>query len=265
MDNSVDPPSNLPDTVRSDPEFNTAYNRCVARQTRAHIMRLDQPPSSLALVCSRILGYMLVCAPSDALSQSTYYHFVRLFKAAKGQTTESSVHISGPSFDTLKAGIAYAMNESPIDQRTAGARALVWDFRCVLTGIIDATAYHTYKGLAENVLAPKLPALDTKAAHIYPAFTDKAFLVKTGNSRKDIDGIIISKNVLTLAVHVHGAFDRLTRGLKKRPRYIGIHAACCKAAQLSGATGHTEKTLRGVGECGFWCPMDRPRKLCTVL
>ncbi|KAG1827694.1 hypothetical protein EV424DRAFT_1598328 [Suillus variegatus] len=314
MDNSVPLPSNLPNTIPSDSEFNAAYDRCAALQARAPILQLDPPRSPSTLICARILGYMLIYAPGRHniakdiskcvddnellhLAQLTYDYFIYLFNAAKSQTHEYSFldHTSGPSFHTIKAAIAHIMEESPIDQRTVKAHALARDnFHCVVTGAIDYVAYHNNKQLTVEALAQELQVFHTEAVHIFPAFTNKGednlkpeyaaneWTIVNHFAGHDIsqelDGIQIHclENILTLAIHVQPFFDRLALWFEEvdthqdtqhtyqvcgnpasicsfspivtfttsdplhlplpSPYYLGIHAAFCKVANLSGAT-----------------------------
>ncbi|KAG1843882.1 hypothetical protein F4604DRAFT_1596562 [Suillus subluteus] len=327
MDHSVPLPSNLPNTISSDSEVNAAYNRCVALQDQAHIMKLDPPPRLSTLICAHILGYMLVYAPSDAgrcnitkdigkcaddekllqLAQLIYDYFIGLFKAAKSQTPESSFYTSGPLFDTNEAAIAHIMKESPMDQRTAKVHALVRDnFRCVVTGAVDFTACHYQRQLVAEVLDKKLSSFATKAAYIFPASANKGISSQDSlkheyvvnaqtigdhlagyDVRQELDGIKIHclEDILTLAVHVHAMFDRFDLWFEEMvdmqhtyrvcgyppsiqlfpptvtfttddplhlplpsPHYLGIHAACCKVAWLSGAKDYIEETFGDIEE-----------------
>ncbi|KAG1717426.1 hypothetical protein EDB19DRAFT_1776217 [Suillus lakei] len=95
--------------------------------------------------CRNVVNNINKCADEASPPCSIYIRSFCLFvQGCQRSDPESSFHTSRPPFNTVKAGIAHVMKESHMDQRTAKARVLVRDnFRCVVTGNVDSTAYHT--------------------------------------------------------------------------------------------------------------------------
>ncbi|KAJ8593210.1 hypothetical protein M405DRAFT_931012 [Rhizopogon salebrosus TDB-379] len=276
MSNRGVPLPPFPATLISHPTVNYAYNRCLTLEAQAD-MHQSKPPS---LLCARLLGYMLIHAPNNTgrhnvasdigdctddaklleLAQLYFCHFVRLFKSAEGPTPTPSRHPSRPSFDTRQAAIRHALEESPAGHRTAKANALARDnYRCLITGVYNMISLLEYTEIEHEARAQGLQAAPTQAAHIFPASTNKniTFMKNSMELHTMFDTLAlwfeetdtpntyrVYGDVLNLSNPMTFTTSDPVRLPLPSPRYLGIHAACCKVARLSGVGEYSDKVFR---------------------
>ncbi|KIO21020.1 hypothetical protein M407DRAFT_219453 [Tulasnella calospora MUT 4182] len=139
-------------------------------------------------MCGRILGYMMLEAPSsdgcdnvqkeidscetgEALRDLARFYatyFLRLFKKAKGPTPGSSSLPSRPSFDDSQETIMFLMQEAPKSNSAVKQLALKRDnYCCVVTDAYDGATYQEWRKTNPTFEAPTAPRF-TQAAHIFP-------------------------------------------------------------------------------------------------
>ncbi|KAG2040770.1 hypothetical protein BDR03DRAFT_857427, partial [Suillus americanus] len=167
-----------------------------------------------------------------------------IVKAAKSQPPESTFHTSGPSFDIHEAVIAHIMKESLMDQRTAEVHYVVnaWTIGYHLAGYdirqeLDSIKIHHL----ENIL--------TLAVHVHAMFDRLDLWFEEIDTHQDMQhtyqvcGNPPSNLQLFSSTVTFTTDDPLHLPLPS-PHYLGIYAACCKVAWLSGAKDYIEKAFR---------------------
>ncbi|KZT04273.1 uncharacterized protein LAESUDRAFT_658023, partial [Laetiporus sulphureus 93-53] len=206
----------------------------------------------------------------EALSElGDFYknHFLRAFRRFKCRTPHASTHPSRPSFEYTKEQIARILQEYPRDHYHARTLAMLRDgHRCMLTHRTDVHYHrsvyaHTGKGGSESVSALECAHifsestntnLQNAAKHKY-ATTAWAVLEQFGYPAivKDLAGANVHSlvNILTLdhtltqreclgIIEEYVTFKSCLPGAPlPSAKYLQIHAACCKVAHLSGASG----------------------------
>lgn len=143
----------------------------------------------------RMMGYMLIYAPSAQgrvdvaestnrcatdedvikLGEDNLYYFVNYFKARATQPTPApSSHPSRQSVDDLREEILNNQVQAPTDYSNAKKQALIRDdYRCMLTGFVDAKSYYRSSRLRAQIesLPPPGPDLrSTECCHILPQY-----------------------------------------------------------------------------------------------
>ncbi|KAG8964631.1 hypothetical protein FRC05_003744 [Tulasnella sp. 425] len=145
-----------------------AYERCLALEGSAENASFNS--SFSPQICGRILGYMMLEAPTSVGCDNVQREIeasLHTVKKAKGPTPGSSSHPSRPSFDETQETILLLMNEAP-KYSTVKKLALRRDnYRCVVTGAYDGATYKKQCRTDPTFRAPATPQL-TQAAHIFP-------------------------------------------------------------------------------------------------
>ncbi|KIJ55227.1 hypothetical protein M422DRAFT_23837 [Sphaerobolus stellatus SS14] len=150
----------------------------------------DVKQSRRSMIYCRILGYLLIHAPSDEahktveleivsceekkdalleLGELYYEHFIRAFRSNKDEIPSN--HSSLASFDTIADMTKDLLEEAPQNLSNAKKRALVRDgFRCLITGRVDENYALKNHELLQKVTCEKLRTAYTQCAHIISEF-----------------------------------------------------------------------------------------------
>ncbi|KAH7333911.1 hypothetical protein B0J17DRAFT_721147 [Rhizoctonia solani] len=207
------------------------------------------PLESESVVLVRILGYMLLEAPSpdgrtymaneinrcrskEEILNLGYFHlshFIRYFKFTSREPRTPSTHPSRPSFEDVRRQIAESLVPAPTSYAEAKRQALVRDnYRCVISGAVDLNSTRS-------------PAIDSLSVDVaYPSLTDVSNIwtiacMFGGIPNEEVNGTGIHhlRNILTLETSVHTNFDNLEIWLelvlefenryevKKRDHFVG--------------------------------------------
>ncbi|KAF8883806.1 hypothetical protein BD779DRAFT_1394074, partial [Infundibulicybe gibba] len=198
-------------------------------------------------------------------------HFVRSFWKAKGPTPVPSRHQSRPSFNTIQDMIKERLIPYPKNHQEAKRSALARDnFRCAVSGAFHKPAVKCDAELKQEFSdnpAAMIEVTDcchilSESADLNLAAHDKGSVLKSfGYTRifNDLEGSNVHslKNVITMSTYMHDMFDTLALWFEATnvPRfvkfestspelelpsseYLGLHAACCLVAHMSGAAGY---------------------------
>ncbi|KDQ49734.1 hypothetical protein JAAARDRAFT_212033 [Jaapia argillacea MUCL 33604] len=187
-------PSALPpdaaERCHLDSNATTAYQTCIAFEQH---VTTTTTAGELELVYARILGYLIIYAPSlparhevvkviqscerdfEALSElgeCFFDYFIRPFKAFKGRTPLGSSHSSRDSLYKNSEELLLAkIREPPKHFVDAKHQALARDgYRCPVTGLYDARAKSMPHITMEDLLSAG-GAVYTGCAHIAPDLT----------------------------------------------------------------------------------------------
>ncbi|KIO24422.1 hypothetical protein M407DRAFT_26133 [Tulasnella calospora MUT 4182] len=166
-----------------------AYERCLELERSADNANHEgSSPRFSPQMCGRILGYMMLEAPSsigcenvrkeiercqaeeDLRNLARFYaeFFIRLFRKAKGPTPGSSSHRSRPSFDDTQQTIKSLMEQAPKNHKAVKQLALKRDnYRCVVTGAYDGATFQKQLETDPAFEPPTTPRF-TQVAHIFP-------------------------------------------------------------------------------------------------
>lgn len=198
----------------------------------------------------RLCGWMMIHAPVEAgrdyvaecvnrctndediiaVGQGYLLYFVAYFRATLNRPTPSpSTHPSRPSMDLLQADIAAMLREAPKNHSDARKQALVRDnYRCVLSGVVDAASYEASATLQEMVQAnPGMDAAPTRCSYILPEYLNQGLgdpyrldasasvwtllqcFGEVNPAELNGEGVHSLGNILTLGNSCHESFDRL--------------------------------------------------------
>ncbi|KAG2008082.1 hypothetical protein CC2G_013552 [Coprinopsis cinerea AmutBmut pab1-1] len=269
-------PPSLPERLQGHSNLQIAYDM-VRRLERSLDNR--RPQSNRETVFCRILGYLLIHAPTDTARAAValeirsanaegdldakllqigecYYQFlVKLFWSAKGRTGTSSNHSSRPLFDLGVDMVGDTLAESPRDYATAKKYALKRDdYRGADINLnVGSTTVWTvlerfgYGELLDQLNGPGIHRLDNVMAlslEVHEPFESLVFWLP---NTYDIQSLY-PPELLGLPKTVRFESSDPERLPLPNPRCLEIHAACAKVAHLSGAAEYLENVLRDYEE-----------------
>ncbi|KAF8575615.1 hypothetical protein K439DRAFT_1369508 [Ramaria rubella] len=174
-----------------------AYKICLALQENAANSptpcQWKSGPSSL--ICSRLLGYMIIYAPTEAgrmnitkelnscikgaaqlyqLAKFFIDRYLRVFKENKGRAPAAASHFSRPSFDAMQERLKLLLECPPKNHSDAKAAALIRDdYHCMVTGVCDMASFKANDRVKEMARAKKLKIRPTQCAHIFASYTSQ--------------------------------------------------------------------------------------------
>ncbi|EFI27089.1 hypothetical protein CC1G_15218 [Coprinopsis cinerea okayama7 len=273
-------PPSLPERLRGHSNLQIAYDM-VRRLERSLDNR--RPQSNRETVFCRILGYLLIHAPTDTARAAValeirsanaegdldakllqigecYYQFLvklcedeeifrPLFWSAKGRTGTPSNHSSRPLFDLGVDMVGDTLAESPRDYATAKkyGSTTVWT-------VLERFGYGE---LLDQLNGPGIHRLDNVMAlslEVHEPFESLVFWLVPSTAHPDWQPntydiqSLYPPELLRLPKTVRFESSDPERLPLPNPRCLEIHAACAKVAHLSGAAEYLENVLRGYEE-----------------
>ncbi|TFK53841.1 hypothetical protein OE88DRAFT_1656216 [Heliocybe sulcata] len=220
-------PEPLPPISEIEHKFATLPSAISAYNTCLHYERSVSSRQHLIFV--RVLGYLLLYAPSDealaevartihscgqdairlcALGEAFVHWFIRAFRKFRTRTAPSSDSPSRNSFDSRdRPLLKVSIQDPPKDDQTAKAQALLRDgYRCLISGRYDPLAMERLDVPVDEFFKFG-PAASTECAHIVPAST--YFHVKTDNLDQDPNKENYAASVLAVLMRFGYNVDKL--------------------------------------------------------
>ncbi|KIY49502.1 hypothetical protein FISHEDRAFT_41664 [Fistulina hepatica ATCC 64428] len=258
--------------------LHSAYNLCLDLESKVldNLAIVPQVGQLTPLVCARLLGRMLLEAPTDEgrknvaaeivrcngddvllqeLANLYKDHLLRCFYKGNGRTPASTLHPSALSFDLKKQKISALLALTPSSHKAAKAKALLRDrYRCMLSKQFDSRSVDANPSLHDGVTAVTY----THCAHIFDRSTNEdigdpaknayaasvhAILDRFGgiNSIEELNGSKVHRleNILTLDSNLHDSFNRLKIWLEKNTDMTQYYLLSLSNARVDFTTPDT--------------------------
>ncbi|KAH9072293.1 hypothetical protein EDB83DRAFT_2220311, partial [Lactarius deliciosus] len=215
----------------------------------------------------------------DKAGERFFHHYLCAFKKF-GDPTPTSPLSTCEAFETKQGMVMEMLHQAdkpPQGQKEAKIQALARDnFQCIVSGKYDHDMMSQNDDLSAVAYSFSPPRIGvTQCAHIIPSSTNENILDSKDKhvssfwailgcfGYEDLldklkgNGIHSLDNVMTLGMEIHHWFNQLkiwfeavitltsedSRLPLPNPEYLGIHAACCRVAHLSGAGKYMDKVL----------------------
>ncbi|KAF8573903.1 hypothetical protein K439DRAFT_1399426 [Ramaria rubella] len=172
-----------------------AYTICLALQENAANIPTPWKSGPSSLVCSRLLGYMIIHSPTEQgrmnitkeikscskgaaqlyqLAKFYIDRYLRVFRRNKGRTPAAASHPSRPSIDAMQERLKLLLECPPKNHSDAKAAALIRDdYHCMVTGVCDMASFKANDHVKEMARAKKMKIRPTQCAHIFAPSTSQ--------------------------------------------------------------------------------------------